>query len=165
MGNGQSRAAAKKKSLVKLTNLISPVPSDIDVAQAATTVPIKTIAAACGLTESDYEPYGHYKAKVRAPARVYACPCMRRGAPHIRGEDKTHLLARLKNVSVYELWFLGVFFSILSSNVAQNKNKQRARPTQLYPHLPTHPTATTNNTTTTTTTTHVNRFPRRWWRS
>ena len=82
MGNGQSRAAAKKKSLVKLANLISPVPSDIDVAQAATTVPIKTIAAACGLTEDDYEPYGHYKAKVRA--RACACIRVRRGAitPH-----------------------------------------------------------------------------------
>ena len=65
MGNSHSRNAAKKKSLVKLANLISPVPSDIEVAQAATVVPIKTIAAACGLNESDYEPYGHYKAKVR----------------------------------------------------------------------------------------------------
>ena len=27
-------------------------------------VPIRTVAAACGLTEADYEPYGHYKAKV-----------------------------------------------------------------------------------------------------
>lgn len=69
MGNGQSRNAAKMKSMVKLTNLISPVPSDIEVAQAATVVPIKTVAAACGLSESDYEPYGHYKAKVRVRAR------------------------------------------------------------------------------------------------
>jgi|AntAceMinimDraft_5_1070358.scaffolds.fasta_scaffold320447_1 hypothetical protein len=37
MGNAQSlsRNAAKRKSLVKLTNIIAPVPSDLDVAQAA----------------------------------------------------------------------------------------------------------------------------------
>ena len=55
---------AKRASLRKLSNLISPVPADIDVAQAAPVVPIKTIAAACGLTEEDYEPYGHFKAKI-----------------------------------------------------------------------------------------------------
>eukprot|EP00230_Micromonas_polaris_P001517 CAMPEP_0119210418 /NCGR_PEP_ID=MMETSP1327-20130426/2225_1 /TAXON_ID=38833 /ORGANISM="Micromonas pusilla, Strain RCC2306" /LENGTH=646 /DNA_ID=CAMNT_0007207427 /DNA_START=215 /DNA_END=2155 /DNA_ORIENTATION=+ len=55
---------AKRASLRKLTNLISPVPADIDVAQAAAVVPIKTIAAACGLGEDDYEPYGHFKAKI-----------------------------------------------------------------------------------------------------
>lgn len=65
MGNAHSRNAAKKNSLVKLKNLVSPVPSDIDVAQAANVVPIRTIAAACGLSEADYEPYGHFKAKVR----------------------------------------------------------------------------------------------------
>ena len=31
---------------------------------SAVAVPIKTIAAACGLAEDDYEPYGRYKAKV-----------------------------------------------------------------------------------------------------
>ena len=56
--------AAKRQAVRKLTNLVSPVPADIDVAQAATVVPIRTIAAACGLTEADYEPYGHYKAKI-----------------------------------------------------------------------------------------------------
>ena len=55
---------AKRASLRKLSNLISPVPADIDVAQSAATVPIRTIAAACGLSEEDYEPYGHFKAKL-----------------------------------------------------------------------------------------------------
>ncbi|EEH51243.1 uncharacterized protein MICPUCDRAFT_37006 [Micromonas pusilla CCMP1545] len=58
MGNGQSVNAAKRQSLRKLTDIISPVPADIDVAQR------RTIAAACGLAEDDYEPYGRYKAKV-----------------------------------------------------------------------------------------------------
>ena len=58
------QVAAKTKTLRKLANLVSPVPADIDVAQAATLVPIRHIAAACGLTEEDYEPYGHYKAKI-----------------------------------------------------------------------------------------------------
>ena len=68
MGNTTSRveAAAKRASRQKLTDLITPVPADIDVAQAAKTLPIKVIAASCGLSESDYEPYGHYKAKVSA---------------------------------------------------------------------------------------------------
>ena len=56
--------AARSESIRKLTNLKSPVPADIDVAQAASVVKIGTIAAACGLTDADYEPYGHYKAKV-----------------------------------------------------------------------------------------------------
>ena len=56
--------AARRESIRKLAELKSPVPADIDVAQAATVVPIRTVAAACGLTEADYEPYGHYKAKV-----------------------------------------------------------------------------------------------------
>ena len=64
MGNAHSRHAAKRKTLVKLTDLVSPVPADIEVAQAATPSNIKAIAAACGLAEADYEPYGHYKAKV-----------------------------------------------------------------------------------------------------
>jgi formate--tetrahydrofolate ligase len=33
MGNGQSVNAAKRQSLRKLTDIISPVPADIDVAQ------------------------------------------------------------------------------------------------------------------------------------
>lgn len=37
---------------------------DIDIAQAAQIEKISVIAAKLGLTEEEYEPYGHYKAKV-----------------------------------------------------------------------------------------------------
>ena len=40
------------------------MPSDIDIAQAATMRPISTIAAALGIPDASVEPYGHYKAKV-----------------------------------------------------------------------------------------------------
>jgi hypothetical protein len=167
MGNGHSRNAAKKKSLIKLVNIISPAPSDLAVAQvrvgthstprwqiawvssasvcshtpyystarttivahsrvydivtwttlavidwlpnadvksvvtqqpyfqAATVVPIKTIAAACGLDESDYEPYGHYKAKVRA-RHGYSSPSYR--------------LSRSRACSARVFWVLGFHF-------------------------------------------------------
>jgi len=49
----------------KLTNVVSPTPSDIDVASAAEALPIKLVAEKmCGLGEDDYELYGKYKAKV-----------------------------------------------------------------------------------------------------
>ncbi len=41
-----------------------PVPSDLDIAQAATVQPIRQIAEAAGLTEEDLLLYGPYKAKV-----------------------------------------------------------------------------------------------------
>ncbi len=41
-----------------------PVPSDIDIAQAATLQPIVEIAQAMGLSEDDLELYGRHKAKV-----------------------------------------------------------------------------------------------------
>jgi methylenetetrahydrofolate dehydrogenase (NADP+)/methenyltetrahydrofolate cyclohydrolase/formyltetrahydrofolate synthetase len=41
-----------------------PVPSDIEIAQAAVLKPIKEIAASVGLTEDDLDYYGKYKAKV-----------------------------------------------------------------------------------------------------
>ena len=41
-----------------------PVPSDIDIAQAATLKPIREVAAQLGLTEDDLDLYGKYKAKV-----------------------------------------------------------------------------------------------------
>lgn len=41
-----------------------PVPSDIEIAQAAQLRPIKEIAAELGLTEDDIDLYGKYKAKV-----------------------------------------------------------------------------------------------------
>jgi methylenetetrahydrofolate dehydrogenase (NADP+) / methenyltetrahydrofolate cyclohydrolase / formyltetrahydrofolate synthetase len=42
----------------------NPVPSDIDIAQAATLRPILEIAAEVGLSEDDLDLYGKYKAKV-----------------------------------------------------------------------------------------------------
>lgn len=43
---------------------IFPVPSDLDIAQAATVKPIKEIAAQLGLDDEDLIMYGPYKAKV-----------------------------------------------------------------------------------------------------
>lgn len=42
----------------------TPVPSDIEIAQAATLRPILEVAAELGLTEDDLDLYGKYKAKV-----------------------------------------------------------------------------------------------------
>jgi methylenetetrahydrofolate dehydrogenase (NADP+)/methenyltetrahydrofolate cyclohydrolase/formyltetrahydrofolate synthetase len=42
-----------------------PVPSDIDIAQAATLQPIKDVAESVGLLPEELELYGKYKAKVR----------------------------------------------------------------------------------------------------
>jgi formate--tetrahydrofolate ligase len=42
----------------------SPVPSDLDIAQAAKMNPIKEIAESVGLLEDEVEPYGKYMAKV-----------------------------------------------------------------------------------------------------
>jgi len=42
-----------------------PVPSDIDIAQAATMRPIREVADSVGLLPSELELYGNYKAKVR----------------------------------------------------------------------------------------------------
>ena len=36
----------------------------ISTSRRARRLPIRTIAAACGLSEEDYEPYGHFKAKL-----------------------------------------------------------------------------------------------------
>ncbi|MEJ2305510.1 MAG: formate--tetrahydrofolate ligase, partial [Anaerolineales bacterium] len=41
-----------------------PVPSDIEIAQAAVMKPIKEVAASVGLSEDDLDLYGKYKAKV-----------------------------------------------------------------------------------------------------
>ncbi len=43
--------------------------TDIEIAQQATALPIKEIAASIGLTEEDLIPYGHDKAKVRLSVR------------------------------------------------------------------------------------------------
>jgi formyltetrahydrofolate synthetase len=48
----------------KLENVISPTPSDIDVAQNVAPQPITEIAAALGLVDGEYDPHGHSKAKV-----------------------------------------------------------------------------------------------------
>ncbi len=42
----------------------SPVPSDIEIAQAATLQPIQAIAEKAGILESELELYGRYKAKI-----------------------------------------------------------------------------------------------------
>jgi len=43
---------------------VKPVPSDLEIAQAAELQPIREIAGSMGLTEDDLELYGKYKAKV-----------------------------------------------------------------------------------------------------
>ena len=45
--------------------LKSPVPSDIDIAQAATLKPITQVAEEMGLLRSELELYGDYKAKIK----------------------------------------------------------------------------------------------------
>lgn len=47
-----------------LQSLISPTPSDIDIAQAVAPLPITEIAAALGLKDGEYDQHGHAKAKV-----------------------------------------------------------------------------------------------------
>ena len=48
---------------------VQPVPSDLEIAQAAELKPIIEIARAVGLTEEDLERYGDYKAKVHLDVR------------------------------------------------------------------------------------------------
>jgi len=43
---------------------VKPVPSDIEIAQAAELIPILDIAGQLGLTMDDLDLYGAYKAKV-----------------------------------------------------------------------------------------------------
>ena len=42
----------------------SPVPSDIEIAQAATMQPIQAIAEKAGILEDELELYGRFKAKI-----------------------------------------------------------------------------------------------------
>jgi len=44
---------------------MTPVPADIDIAQAATLKPIRQVAEEMGLLESELELYGDYKAKIK----------------------------------------------------------------------------------------------------
>ena len=66
MATATTTTAAEQPALkrVKL-NCISPVPSDIDIAHAATPLHISRIATSLGLTEDDYDCYGKTMAKVR----------------------------------------------------------------------------------------------------
>ena len=53
----------------KLQTLLNPVPSDIEIAQAATPLPIQRIADEVGLLPDELVPYGPDKAKVRLSVR------------------------------------------------------------------------------------------------
>jgi formyltetrahydrofolate synthetase len=53
----------------KLSNLKTPVPSDIEIAQAATPLPITQIAAEAGILPDELELYGKSKAKVHLSVR------------------------------------------------------------------------------------------------
>ena len=44
---------------------VRKVPSDLEIAQAATLVPINQIAQGLGLTEEELQPYGAWKAKIK----------------------------------------------------------------------------------------------------
>ena len=53
----------------KLTNMLSRVPSDLEIAQAATPIPIDQIAAEAGILPDELELYGKNKAKVHLEIR------------------------------------------------------------------------------------------------
>jgi formyltetrahydrofolate synthetase len=53
----------------KLQNILARVPSDIDIAQAATPIPIDKIAAETGILPDELEMYGKNKAKVHLSVR------------------------------------------------------------------------------------------------
>jgi formate--tetrahydrofolate ligase len=56
------------------TTPVTPVPSDIEIAQAAKLRPIQDVAADLGLGPEDILPYGHYKAKIAAHVMARAKP-------------------------------------------------------------------------------------------
>ena len=58
-----NKVAVKKFSPIKL-KLLRPVPSDIDIAQAADIKQITVVAEELGIRPDELELYGHYKAKV-----------------------------------------------------------------------------------------------------
>ncbi|WKZ42087.1 MAG: formate--tetrahydrofolate ligase [Anaerolineales bacterium] len=62
-----ARKAAPAKTAFKPTKLklLRPVPSDIDIAQAAKLKPIMQIASELGIRESELELFGPYKAKIK----------------------------------------------------------------------------------------------------
>src|SRR6202451_1664115 len=53
----------------KLTNLLTSVPSDLDIAQAAKPIPIERIATEAGILADERERYGKSKAKVHLSIR------------------------------------------------------------------------------------------------
>ena len=53
----------------KLTNLLTPVPSDIQIAQAAVPIPISKVADEAGILDAELEAYGKTKAKVHLSIR------------------------------------------------------------------------------------------------
>src|SRR6201995_741935 len=53
----------------KLSNLLNPVPSDLEIAQAAKPIPIERIAAEVGILPEELELYGKNKAKVNLSIR------------------------------------------------------------------------------------------------
>src|SRR6195256_424011 len=53
----------------RLENILTAVPSDIDIAQAATPLPISQIAAEAGILPEELELYGKSKAKVHLSVR------------------------------------------------------------------------------------------------
>jgi len=53
----------------KLTELLSPVPNDIDIAQAIDPLPITEVAAGIGLSPDELVLYGNHKAKVKLAVR------------------------------------------------------------------------------------------------
>jgi formyltetrahydrofolate synthetase len=53
----------------KLTNVLPHVPKDIEIAQAASPIPIDRIAAEVGILPEELELYGKYKAKVQLSIR------------------------------------------------------------------------------------------------
>ena len=53
----------------KLTNRLNPVPSDLDIAQAAPLLPIAQIADEAGIEDSELLLYGPHKAKVSLAVR------------------------------------------------------------------------------------------------
>lgn len=62
----QSRSCARSLFTMahKLENIVSPTPSDIEVAQSVKPLPISVIAADAGIKEEELELYGKNKAKV-----------------------------------------------------------------------------------------------------
>ena len=65
--NGSSASQNGKKAAFTPTKikLLRPVPSDIEIAQAAKLKPIVQIAAELGIRENELELYGPYKAKIK----------------------------------------------------------------------------------------------------